>query len=125
MSLIQVLEYGKINQGYLLMNTTQNQILERLQLLPEKMLSEVLLFVDFLLSRRKSSEKISPDSKPAFAQALNKFLAQVEAEGSDIEERDFFAHVRDRTPASEEARWGMVRFLWCGETNSASSAPLR
>ncbi|NER93548.1 MAG: hypothetical protein F6J86_06875 [Symploca sp. SIO1B1] len=41
----------------------------------------------------------------AFAQALSQFRIQVEAEGSDIEERDFFADVRERTPAQEKARW--------------------
>jgi hypothetical protein len=80
------------------MHTTQAQILERLKLLPESMLKEVLLFVDFLLSRLKR-----PTS--AFAEALSQFRAQVEAEGSDVEEIDFFAGARDSTLTSEEARW--------------------
>ncbi|NER23554.1 MAG: hypothetical protein F6J96_23190 [Symploca sp. SIO1C2] len=41
----------------------------------------------------------------AFAQALSQFRIQVEAEGSDIKERDFFADVRERNPAQEKARW--------------------
>lgn len=87
------------------MNTTQEQILERLQLLPESMLPEVLLFVDFLLSRLQPPIQATQNLKSPFAQALSQFLAQVEAEGSDIEERDFFADVRERTPAPEKARW--------------------
>lgn len=35
------------------MQTIQDQIQQRLSLLPETMLSEVLLFIDFLLSRLK------------------------------------------------------------------------
>ncbi|NER52066.1 MAG: DUF2281 domain-containing protein [Symploca sp. SIO1A3] len=87
------------------MNTTQEQILERLKLLPESILPEVLLFVDFLLSRLTSPIQATQRSKPSFAQALSQFRIQVEAEGSDIEERDFFADVRERTPAPEKARW--------------------
>ncbi|MEQ9000812.1 MAG: hypothetical protein RID53_30460 [Coleofasciculus sp. B1-GNL1-01] len=87
------------------MNTTQEQILERLKLLPKSRLPEVLLFVDFLLSRLQPPIQATQNTKSSFAQALTKFRAQVEAEGSDIEERDFFADVRDRTPAPEKARW--------------------
>ena len=44
-------------------------------------------------------------SDSSFAQALRKFRTQIEAEGSDLEERDFFADVRDRTLAPDQARW--------------------
>ena len=44
-------------------------------------------------------------SDSSFAQALRKFRTQIEAEGSDLEERDFFADVRDRTFAPDQARW--------------------
>lgn len=87
------------------MQTTQEQILERLKQLPEAMLREVLLFVDFLLGRLKQSTLIYQDSKPTFIEALGQFRAQIEAEGSDIEEIDFFDNVRDRTSALEEPRW--------------------
>jgi hypothetical protein len=87
------------------MHTTQDQILERLKLLPENMLREVLLFVDFLVSRLRQPIQFSQESKPTFVEALRQFRAQVEAEGSDIEEIDFFADVRDRTSALEEPRW--------------------
>ncbi|NEQ71540.1 MAG: hypothetical protein F6K21_39890 [Symploca sp. SIO2D2] len=87
------------------MNTTQEQILEHLKLLPETMRLEVLLFVDFLLSRLQPPIQATQRSKPSFAQALSQFRTQVEAEGSDIEERDFFADVRERTPAQDKARW--------------------
>ncbi|NJN21333.1 MAG: hypothetical protein HC812_09260 [Leptolyngbya sp. RL_3_1] len=73
------------------MPTTQEQILERLKLLPESMLKEVLLFVDVLLIRLKRPTQIVQPSTLAFAEALGQFRAQVEAEGSDIEEIDFFA----------------------------------
>lgn len=85
------------------MNTTHQQILTRLKLLPETLLQEVLLFIDFLLSRRPPTP-ISPP-KSSFAQALSQFRAQVEAEGSDIEETDFFADIRDRTPAPDNPKW--------------------
>lgn len=88
------------------MQTTQDQIHQRLKLLPEPILREVLLFIDFLLSRLNiSPATITPPITPNFSQALNQFRAQVEAEGSDIEEIDFFADVRDRTPAPAEAKW--------------------
>lgn len=87
------------------MHTTQEQILERLKLLPESMLKEVLLFVDFLLSRLKRPTQITQPSTSAFAEALSQFRAQVEAEGSDIEETDFFTGSRDFTLTSEKARW--------------------
>ena len=69
------------------MQTTQDQILERLALLPETRLQEVLLFVDFLVSRlglARQSQK-----PPSFGNALQKFRLQVEDEGSDIEEVDW------------------------------------
>ncbi|MEB3272263.1 MAG: hypothetical protein VKJ85_00630 [Prochlorothrix sp.] len=72
------------------MNTTHQQILDRLKLLPETLLQEVLHFINLLLSRRPTA--------PSFAQALRQFRAQIEAEGSDIEEKDFFEDIRDRTP---------------------------
>ena len=84
---------------------TRDEILERLKLLPEDMLREVLLFIDFLLGRLKQTSPSARGSKSSFAEALGQFRAMVEAEGSDLEERDFFADVRDRTPAPEEARW--------------------
>jgi hypothetical protein len=87
------------------MNTIQEQLLERLKLLPDTMLRDVLLFVDFLLSRLSPSIQILNQSQPSFVQALNKFRAQVEAEGSDLDERDFFSDVRDRSLAPEEPRW--------------------
>lgn len=87
------------------MHTTQQQILERLRLLPETMLREVLLFVDFLHSRPKSPIDTNPNAQSSFVCGLKHFRAQIEAEGSDIEERDFFADVRDRTLTSEQARW--------------------
>jgi hypothetical protein len=87
------------------MNTIQEQLLERLKLLPETMLRDVLLFVDFLLSRLSPSIPIVNHSQPSFTQALNKFRAQVEAEGSDLDEIDFFLDVRDRSPVTEDARW--------------------
>ena len=87
------------------MHTTREEILERLKLLPENMLREVLLFVDRLLGRLKHPVQTYRGSKSSFAEALSQFRAIVEAEGSDLEERDFFANVRDRTPAPEEARW--------------------
>ncbi|MEY2978512.1 MAG: hypothetical protein RLZZ435_2651, partial [Cyanobacteriota bacterium] len=40
------------------MNTIQEQLLERLKLLPDTMLRDVLLFVDFLLSRLSPSIQI-------------------------------------------------------------------
>ena len=42
---------------------------------------------------------------PLITQAFNTFRAQVEAEGSDLDERDFFSDVRDRSLAPEEPRW--------------------
>ena len=87
------------------MHTTQEKILERLQLLPENMLREVLLFIDFLLSRLSRASQFSQGSETGFTKALKQFRTQIEAEGSDIEEVDFFANVRDRTPAPEETRW--------------------
>ncbi|MEQ9235361.1 hypothetical protein [Coleofasciculus sp. E2-BRE-01] len=65
------------------MNTTQEQIIERLKLLPERELPEVLLFVDFLLSRLHPPIQATQNTKSPFAQALSQFRAQVEAEGSD------------------------------------------
>ena len=87
------------------MHTTQEKILERLQRLPEGRLEEVLHFVDFLLSRPKQSIPFSQDQRLTFNEALRQFRAQVEVEGSDLEEIDFFADVRDRTPAPAEPRW--------------------
>ena len=87
------------------MHTTQEKILERLKLLPEGSLQEVLHFVDFLLSRLKYPIPTSQDLRSTFNEALSRFRAQVEAEGSDIEEVDFFANVRDRTPVPAEPRW--------------------
>ena len=85
------------------MQTTQDQIRERLALLPETRLQEVLLFVNFLVSRlglaTQSQKSLS------FGNALQKFRLQVEDEGSDIEEVDFFIDVRDHSPAPTEARW--------------------
>ncbi len=85
------------------MQTTQDQIRERLRLLPEAHLQEVLLFVDFLLSRLGLSAQTQ--EKSSFSDALQQFRIQVETEGSDIEEVDFFQDVRDRSPAPTEARW--------------------
>jgi len=87
------------------MHTTQEKIVERLQLLPESMLREVLLFVDFLLNRLSRSGQFSQDSEGGFTEALAHFRTQVDAEGTDIEEIDFFSDVRDRTLTPEEARW--------------------
>lgn len=90
------------------MQNTQDKINQRLSLLPETMLQDVLLFIDFLLSRLKlsiPSLSIDPSPSSDFAQALNQFRSQVETEGSDIAEIDFFADVRDRTPAPDEAKW--------------------
>jgi hypothetical protein len=58
------------------------------------MLPEELLFIDFLLSSLQPPIHDTQNTKSPFAQALSQFRAQVEAEGSDIEERDFFADVR-------------------------------
>ena len=69
------------------------------------MLREVLLFVDFLVGRLKQPIQFSQDSKPTFVETLRQFRAQVEAEGSDVEEVNFFADVRDRTSALEAPRW--------------------
>ena len=41
------------------MQTTQDKIQQRLHLLPETMLEEVLLFIDFLLSRLTVAKKPS------------------------------------------------------------------
>lgn len=87
------------------MHTTQEQILERLKLLPENMLREVLLFIDSLIGRLKQPIQFSQGSKTTFTEALCQFRTQVDAEGSDIEEVDFFADVRDQTSALEEPRW--------------------
>jgi hypothetical protein len=90
------------------MQTTHEQIRQRLSLLPETMLQDVLLFIDFLLSRLKikiATAPPIPESATNFAIALGQFREQVQAEGSDLEEIDFFADVRDRTPAPAEAKW--------------------
>ncbi|NET09492.1 MAG: hypothetical protein F6K09_31060 [Merismopedia sp. SIO2A8] len=75
------------------MQTTQDRIRERLALLPETRLQEVLLFVDFLVSRL--GLPIQPQPSPSFSNALQTFRLQVENEGSDLEEVDFFEDVRD------------------------------
>ncbi|MEM9219142.1 MAG: hypothetical protein AAGD25_33010 [Cyanobacteria bacterium P01_F01_bin.150] len=85
------------------MQTTQDQIRERLALLPETRLQEVLLFVDFLISRLGLSPQ--PQKSPSFKNALHQFRLKVQAEGTDIEEVDFFENIRDRSPAPTEARW--------------------
>lgn len=85
------------------MQTTQEQIRERLALLPETRLQEVLLFVDFLVSRLRLPTQ--PQKSPSFQNALQQFRLRVEDEGSDLEEVDFFEDVRDRSPAPTEARW--------------------
>lgn len=85
------------------MQTTQDQIRERLALLPETRLQEVLLFVDFLVSRLGVATQ--SQKSPSFWNALQQFRQQVEDEGSDIEEVDFFSNVRDRSPSPTEARW--------------------
>jgi hypothetical protein len=54
-----------------------------LKLLPERELPEVLLFVDFLLSRLQPPIQATQNTKSSFAQALSQFRAQVESEGSD------------------------------------------
>jgi hypothetical protein len=79
------------------MQTTHEQIRQRLSLLPETMLQDVLLFIDFLLSRLKikiATAPPVPESATNFAIALGQFREQVQAEGSDLEEIDFFADVR-------------------------------
>jgi hypothetical protein len=79
------------------MQTTHEQIRQRLSLLPETMLQDVLLFIDFLLSRLKTKIATAPpvpESATNFAIALGQFREQVQAEGSDLEEIDFFADVR-------------------------------
>ena len=85
------------------MQTTQDQIRERLALLPETRLQEVLLFVDFLVSRLGLPTQ--PQKVPSLSNALQTFRLQVENEGSDLEEVDFFEDVRDRSPAPTDARW--------------------
>lgn len=85
------------------MQTTQDRIRDRLNLLPDQQLQEVLLFVDFLLSRLGRAAQAQTSS--SFSEALQQFRLQVETKGSDIEEVDFFQDARDRTPAPTEARW--------------------
>lgn len=87
------------------MQTTREQILNQLKLLPESRLREVLLFVEFLLSRLNYPVRNELDSPSTFTEALTEFRAQVETEGSDIEEVDFFADARDSSLASEEPNW--------------------
>jgi hypothetical protein len=48
------------------MQTTQGQIHQRLKRLPDTMLREVLLFIDFLLSRLNRSPSAHPSSADAF-----------------------------------------------------------
>jgi len=85
------------------MQTTQEQIRDRLNLLPDKQLQEVLLFIDLLLSRVNLRTQVEKSS--SFSDALQQFRGRIEAEGSDIPEVDFFQDGRDRSPAPTEARW--------------------
>ncbi|MGK7891934.1 MAG: hypothetical protein AB4042_21615 [Leptolyngbyaceae cyanobacterium] len=84
------------------MQTTQDRIRDRLNLLPDKQLQEVLLFVDFLLSRLGL---VAQPQTSSFSEALQQFRLQVEAEGSDIEEVDFFQDVRDQTSDLTIENW--------------------
>ncbi|NEP45253.1 MAG: hypothetical protein F6K35_40935 [Okeania sp. SIO2H7] len=85
--------YNSLRTAEVPMQTTKDQIRERLALLPETRLQEVLLFVDFLVSRLGLPIQSQPS--PSFSNALQTFRLQVENEGSDLEEVDFFEDVRD------------------------------
>ena len=78
------------------MHKTQEKILERLNLLPESRLREVLLFIEFLISQLTRPTS-TPQPPSAFAHALAQFRTIVVAQGSDIQEVDFFENVRGLT----------------------------
>ena len=85
------------------MQTIQEKICDRLDLLPEQKLQEVLLFIDNLIDPSSANTQAKPPT--SFREALREFRALVEAEGSDILEIDFFQDVRDRTPAPTKPNW--------------------
>ena len=92
------------------MQSTQDQILERLRLLPEGMLREVLRFVEVLVERLGGGRAISkPEQdnagKRSLGEAIQLLRSQIEAEEHPLEEEDIFADVRDQTPAPLDARW--------------------
>ncbi len=86
------------------MYTTQEKILERLNLLPENRLREVLMFTEFLISQLTRPIP-APQPPSTFAHALAQFRTIVATQGSDIQEVDFFENVRDCTLTPENARW--------------------
>jgi len=66
-------------------NTISNQVLERLQLLPQSLQSKVLEYVDFLLSTDPDSGESQP-IKPGTLTGLRGILADVEWDEERIED---------------------------------------
>ncbi len=92
------------------MQSTQDQILERLRLLPEGMLREVLRFVEVLVERLGGSKTISTpvqdgSGKRSLGEAIQLLRSQIDSEEMLLEDEDIFADVRDQTPAPLDARW--------------------
>ena len=92
------------------MQSTQDQILERLRLLPEGMLREVLRFVEVLVERLGGGKAISApvqddSGKRSLGEAIQLLRSQIDSEETLLKDEDIFADVRDQTPAPLDARW--------------------
>lgn len=90
------------------MQSTQEQIIDKLRLLPEGMLREVLRFVEALAGRlgggKTVAEPSQAEGKRSLGEAIRLLRSQIEAEETPLEDEDIFADVRDRTPAPLDPR---------------------
>ena len=71
--------------GELSENTIGNQVLERLQLLPQSLQSQVLDYLDFLLSTYPNSEQNQP-IQPGTLTGLRGILGDIELQDECIED---------------------------------------